>query len=176
MLDTELGYNLLRNDSRGSKSDETLNKRPHDISLARLCDQICWVYQTVNDVSVCYYFSETKISKTWLKNRSINRIFTSTTYWVSELDNCIAAWLNMNPYTWFKTRELKRNTSLKHTHTTWKCRRRDLREAKCKYFPGEHAPGAPRSGPTGAIVWAYNFIATWLRPWLMSKQEQANNE
>ena len=62
MLDTELGYNV-RNDSRGSKSDETLNKRPHDISLAQLRDQICSVYQTVNDVSV-YYFSETKISKT----------------------------------------------------------------------------------------------------------------
>ena len=27
-----------------------------------------------------------------------------TTYWVGELDNCIAAWLNMNPYTWFKIR------------------------------------------------------------------------
>ena len=36
-----------------------LNKRPHDISLAlaRLRDHIGRVYQTVNDVSVCYYFS-----------------------------------------------------------------------------------------------------------------------
>ena len=65
MLDTELGYNLLRNDSRGLKSDETLNKWPHDISLARLRDQIFRTYQTVNDVSVCYYhrFRAEKIQK-----------------------------------------------------------------------------------------------------------------
>ena len=57
MLDTKLGYNLLKNDTQGPKSDEILNKRPRDISLAQLRDQICHVYQTVNDVSVCYYFS-----------------------------------------------------------------------------------------------------------------------
>ena len=41
MLDTDLDYNLLKNDSWGSKSDEIsilLNKWLHDISLARLRD------------------------------------------------------------------------------------------------------------------------------------------
>ena len=66
MLDIELGCNLLENDSRATKSDETLNKPLHDIFVARLRDQICRVYQNVNNVSVCYYFAETKISKTWL--------------------------------------------------------------------------------------------------------------
>ena len=37
-----------------------LNEQPRDISLVRLHDQICCVYQTMNDVSVCHYFSETK--------------------------------------------------------------------------------------------------------------------
>ena len=32
-----------------------VNERPRDISLARLLDLICRVYQRVNDVSVCYY-------------------------------------------------------------------------------------------------------------------------
>ena len=49
-----------KNDSRGSKSDEAFNKRPHDISLDRLRNQICCVHQTVNDVSSV---SETKLSK-----------------------------------------------------------------------------------------------------------------
>ena len=31
-----------------------VNERPRDISLARLRDQICRVYQSVNDVLVCY--------------------------------------------------------------------------------------------------------------------------
>ena len=26
----------------------------------------------------------------------------SKTYWVGELDNCIAAWININPHTWVK--------------------------------------------------------------------------
>ena len=35
-----------------------LNKWLHDISLAQFRDQICLAvnYQTVNDVSACYYF------------------------------------------------------------------------------------------------------------------------
>ena len=38
-----------------------LNERPRDISLVYLRDQICHVYQIVDDVSVCYlHFSETK--------------------------------------------------------------------------------------------------------------------
>ena len=38
-----------------------LNERPRDISLVQFRDQICHVYQMVNDVSVCYlHFSETK--------------------------------------------------------------------------------------------------------------------
>ena len=37
-----------------------LNEQPHDISLVELHDQICHVYWTMNDVSVCYYFSEIK--------------------------------------------------------------------------------------------------------------------
>ena len=41
-----------------------VNERPRDISLDRLRDQICRVYQTVNDVPVSHYLSETKISKT----------------------------------------------------------------------------------------------------------------
>ena len=28
------------------------------------------------------------------------------------------------------------------------------------------APGPPRSGPTRPVVWAYNFITTWLHPCL----------
>ena len=28
------------------------------------------------------------------------------------------------------------------------------------------APGPPMSGPIRPIVWAYNLITTWLRPWL----------
>ena len=47
----------LKNDSWGSKSDETLNKGPRDIPLAQLHNQICHVYQTVNDMSISYYFS-----------------------------------------------------------------------------------------------------------------------
>ena len=39
-----------------------LSKQLRDISLALIRDQICRVYQTVNDISS--YFSETKISKT----------------------------------------------------------------------------------------------------------------
>ena len=41
-----------------------LSKQLRDISLARIRDQICCVYQTVNDMSVSSYFSETKILKT----------------------------------------------------------------------------------------------------------------
>ena len=38
-----------------------LNERPRNISLDQLRDLICLVYQTVNDVSVCYlHFSEMK--------------------------------------------------------------------------------------------------------------------
>ena len=37
-----------------------LNERLCDISLVQLRDQICSVYQTVNGVSGCYYFLETK--------------------------------------------------------------------------------------------------------------------
>ena len=40
---------------------------------------------------------------------------------------------------------------------TWKCGRRHLRESKFKDFPGEHAPGPPRSGPTGTIVWTWTL-------------------
>ena len=40
-----------------------LNERPRDISVVQLRDLICRVYQTVNDVSVCYFlFLETKKS------------------------------------------------------------------------------------------------------------------
>ena len=73
MLNTELGYNLLQNDSQGSKSDETLDKRLHDISLARLRDQICHVYQTVNDVSVYYYVSFRDENFTNMTIKSINQ-------------------------------------------------------------------------------------------------------
>ena len=31
------------------------NERPRDISLAQLRDLICRVYQSLNDMSVCYY-------------------------------------------------------------------------------------------------------------------------
>ena len=37
-----------------------LKKRPCDISVVRLRDLICRVYQSVNDVSVCLHFSERK--------------------------------------------------------------------------------------------------------------------
>ena len=73
MLDTELGYNLFQNDSQGSKSDETLNKRLHDISLARVRDEICRVYRTVNNVSVCFYFSFRDENVKTMTIRSINQ-------------------------------------------------------------------------------------------------------
>ena len=79
-----------------------LLKRPHDISLARLREQICRVYQTLNDVSVCYYFQRRKFQKHDYKIDQSIDFSQSTTYWVGELDNCIAAWLDINPYTWFK--------------------------------------------------------------------------
>ena len=37
-----------------------VNKRPRDISLARLGDLICHVYQSVNGVPVWYYIFQTK--------------------------------------------------------------------------------------------------------------------
>ena len=45
----------------------------------------------------------------------------STTYWVSELDNCIAAWLNISPYTWFKTRWNGILRRLKYSHLLLIC-------------------------------------------------------
>ena len=44
-------------------------ERLHDISLVQLRDQICSVYQSVNEMSVCYYFSETKKPTPLLKQR-----------------------------------------------------------------------------------------------------------
>ena len=40
-----------------------VNKRPRDISLARLLDLICRVYQSVNDVSICYFQRRKKTSR-----------------------------------------------------------------------------------------------------------------
>ena len=58
-----------------------LNKQVRNITLVQLRYQICGVYQIVNDMSVYYYFSETKkktlrfLNNIWL-NWSIHRIFT----------------------------------------------------------------------------------------------------
>ena len=83
MLDTKLGYNLLKNDTQGPKSDETLNKRPHDISLAQLHDQICCVYQTV----LLLQFQRRKFQTHDYKIDQSIEFSQSTTYWVGELDN-----------------------------------------------------------------------------------------
>ena len=41
-----------------------LNKRPHDISLAPLRDEICRVYQAVNDGHFVITFQREKFQKT----------------------------------------------------------------------------------------------------------------
>ena len=45
-----------------------LNERPCDISLARLRDLICRVYQCVNDVSVCCYIFQRRKSPLGFSN------------------------------------------------------------------------------------------------------------
>ena len=80
MLDTKLSYI----DPRGSNQIKCILQRPRDISLARLRDQICRVYQTENDV--------TKISNNLDYKIDESREFSqSTAYWVGKLDNGIAA-------------------------------------------------------------------------------------
>ena len=96
---------LLHNDPRGLKSHECilLNERLCDISLVRLREQICRVYQTVNDVSVCYYCTfhgrkyPLRFSNNKLLNRSISISFTTKLAgWVS-LTAALLLWLNNNP-------------------------------------------------------------------------------
>ena len=65
MLYTELGSNLLNNDPCASNQmiGILLNERPRDTSVVQLRDLICHVYDSVNEVSVCFlHFSETKTS------------------------------------------------------------------------------------------------------------------
>ena len=82
-----------------------LNKRPHDISLARLRDQICRVYQSVS--LLLLQFQRRKFQNHDYKIDQSIEFSQTTTYWASELDNnelhcCL---VDINPYTWpFKIR------------------------------------------------------------------------
>ena len=59
-------------------------------------------YTTCQSVNIT--FQRRKCKKHDYKIDQSIEFSQSTTYWVGELDNCIAAWLNINPYTWFKIR------------------------------------------------------------------------